>query len=556
MSYYRPGHDSSNAAGGPGRDRADTYRGLGRPRHGDGVRDQRRSISSEHHGAAGGSGSGGSGGSGSGGSSSGNTWTNHSRWMPEPRGRSSDFTRDWDRAFPGRERTPSRGSVRDSPYDGSHYSGTRREGPRHDAAPPFSRRATEPGESLEEGEVEERRMPRPQPTRTFTSPGDVGAFRRRESQASRHDRPPTPLQMTSYARAPERKPSPFRPDGLAIRPPAPASPMRPGAATSVRTPSPPPARRASTVDWSGAVGPVIRARHSVSLAAEHAWSTADRTGTAPSDSGEKTPSPKAESAEAERTPSPTMPQLQSRISDIDREIAECKVRLVQMSSTGAIAESSGAPADAMRGPAGDRAVPTSPPIKKAGPPDNNNNRGSVRPQAEPAAAAAAAVLVVPQAVAHSRSEQPGDGYTSEPVSEGEQGAGTSDLEFRDEPKLRDGDLIRAIYRENQARAATEHARRAAPFLECWPTFVPGTYASPEDWPFWEENERIHQRIKPHLTAMLGRDKLQAQSHRLRLQREYSTLYTKWRRRVDRLDRQRAQKQQTAVTPSATAAPAA
>ncbi|KAJ2765223.1 hypothetical protein IWQ57_004862, partial [Coemansia nantahalensis] len=221
-----------------------------------------------------------------------------------------------------------------------------------------------------------------------------------------------------------------------------------------------------------------------------------------------------------------MPQLQSRISDIDREIAECQVRLVQMSGTTVVAEADDAPAAATKRAAEDRAVPTSPPMKKVAATDS---KALVRAQAEPTAVAA---LIVPQATAaNDEVEQQCEADMSEAASDGEQGAAeTSDAECRDGPKLRDGDLIKAIYRENQARAAAEHARRAAPFLECWPTFVPGRYAAPEDWPFWEESERIHERIKPHLAAMLGREKMQAHHHKQRLQREYSTLYTKWRRR--------------------------
>ncbi|PIA14148.1 hypothetical protein COEREDRAFT_47548, partial [Coemansia reversa NRRL 1564] len=80
------------------------------------------------------------------------------------------------------------------------------------------------------------------------------------------------------------------------------------------------------------------------------------------------------------------------------------------------------------------------------------------------------------------------------------------------------------------------------FLEAFPTFVPGLYPSPTDWPFWEENERIHARIRPHLANILWRERRQNQSHARRLQEEYSTLYAKWRKRVDKLDRQREAKQ--------------
>ncbi|KAJ1728840.1 DNA-binding protein snt1, partial [Coemansia biformis] len=332
--------------------------------------------------------------------------------------------------------------------------------------------------------------------------------------------------------------------------------MRLGTKPAARTPSPPLVRRASVADRTLASGSMVRARTNTALAMELAWGVVDAKGKASSEPTEKTPSPKAEPADAGRRSSPTIPQLQSRISDIDREIAECKERLVQMSSTAVAAEQSAASEESKRVPGDDRAVPTSPPFKQAIAPVKD----SMRAGAEVAAAlvqkcvpgADLAALVVPQTAAGKSdvAEQPRKKASPGPHSDGEQSAAEgSGPEDGDGPRLEEKDMMQTIYHENQARAAAENARFAAPFLECWPTFVPGTYAEPADWPFWEESGRIHEQIKPHLAMILAREKLQAQSHRLRLQREYSTLYAKWRRRVDRLDRQREQRQTVGTTPT-------
>ncbi|KAJ1948423.1 DNA-binding protein snt1, partial [Linderina macrospora] len=107
-------------------------------------------------------------------------------------------------------------------------------------------------------------------------------------------------------------------------------------------------------------------------------------------------------------------------------------------------------------------------------------------------------------------------------------------------------LINGIYAENQRKAAEVQAAIAAPFLSAFPNFVPGSYPEPSDWPFWAENEQVHQRLKPFLTAILGREKTKRTAHARQLQEQYADLYAKWRKRVDKLDRQREAKHRTSA----------
>ncbi|KAI8319248.1 hypothetical protein GQ54DRAFT_265654, partial [Martensiomyces pterosporus] len=98
------------------------------------------------------------------------------------------------------------------------------------------------------------------------------------------------------------------------------------------------------------------------------------------------------------------------------------------------------------------------------------------------------------------------------------------------------------------------ATLAAPFLTAYPNFVPGSYPNPSDWPFWEENNRIHEKVKPHLTKILAKEKRQGVGHARRLQEEYSELYAKWRKRVDKLDRQREARQRGSAAVSTVSLP--
>ncbi|KAJ2563584.1 DNA-binding protein snt1 [Coemansia sp. RSA 1813] len=288
-------------------------------------------------------------------------------------------------------------------------------------------------------------------------------------------------------------------------------------------------------------------------------------------------------------------ELHSRISDIDREIAECQERLVMISGSSLQADSAGANVKSESSDAekqrllvtNDRAVPTLPtsPHKPA-----VTSVGDI--VSKPAGPAVSASLytdsditmqggtfvdslapVVPQSsVASDKSDRvdkdglnnpsnwpaykspdsqalfkDGNAVDSDSGSDSEE----DDLLEEHPPKDRLKSLFGEIYRENQIKAAEMQAKLAAPFLESFPTFVPGSYPSPTDWPFWEDNVKIHEKVRPHLDKILARERNQSKNHACRLQEEYSELYSKWRKRVDKLDRQREAKQKSMIGGTAT-----
>ncbi|KAJ2235342.1 DNA-binding protein snt1 [Coemansia sp. RSA 1722] len=196
--------------------------------------------------------------------------------------------------------------------------------------------------------------------------------------------------------------------------------------------------------------------------------------------------------------------LQSRISDIDKEIAACQERLVMMSSVDNKTETQ----------VDDRMVPGSTGEEKADAADGGRTA---------AVAAAVVAAVVPALQAD---------------SDNDSNSSDNEQQTRD----RSSALISSVYADNQRRAAQTHLQLATPFLHAYPLFVPGAYAQPSDWPFWQENELVHQQLRPHLARVLGRELLQDKAHTRKLQEEYRELYVRWRRRVDRLDRQRDAKQ--------------
>ncbi|KAJ2831880.1 DNA-binding protein snt1 [Coemansia erecta] len=273
--------------------------------------------------------------------------------------------------------------------------------------------------------------------------------------------------------------------------------------------------------------------------------------------GSRTPSPRA------ITPEPIVPKqhLQSRISDIDREIAECEERLVQISgnriytepgdsSTIAQQPTPGSPkATPKDSVSDDRAVPTSSPIKlMATSTDSMTVQGSKDTIAGELLVATTeskiadmAVSVVPQAEI---SKEP-VGMDVDSVFGGSSESESEETSEKRASKYKLIGLVNSIYAENQKRAAEVQARLAEPFLSAYPTLIPGMYSSPSEWPFWAENEQIHEQIKPRLVKILAREKVQEQRHARRLQEEYSSLYAKWRKRVDKLDRQREAKQRGA-----------
>ncbi|KAJ2726347.1 DNA-binding protein snt1 [Coemansia sp. Benny D115] len=183
------------------------------------------------------------------------------------------------------------------------------------------------------------------------------------------------------------------------------------------------------------------------------------------------------------TPSPKR-ELQSRISDIDREIAAFQEQLVQMTAPTISAGSD------------DRTVPRSPP-------------GALDEEADTA-------------------DGSGDDLDDDTVD--------------DNNGARTQRLVASIYAQNQQRAAQAHAEQARPFLQAFPRLIPGAYPEPSDWPFWQANEEIHRQLRPHLARVLARERAQEQAHVRGLQEEYRTLYGRWRRRVERLDRQREARQ--------------
>ncbi|KAJ2589590.1 DNA-binding protein snt1, partial [Coemansia sp. RSA 1797] len=529
--------------------------------------------------------------------------SHHSRWPYDVRNRGgtvsgasteAERSRDWDRS--SRRGRENLGIARHSSRDGAYNEGSmppslssrhttstfpRNRGPMALNTPPhFGRRATQPGESLEEGELEledrnSSSHPRSTSGRAYVMPTDPGVHIRRSDTHSsifRGDRR-SPMPSTSVLPPPlhygtqsregrvmDRKysysshKSDSRHQSRATTP----SPKRQPAKSIeiVRTPSPvplpgrfPPTNPASGVNRAIKVEPKgVVAASTISRAAQP---KSEPVG------GSRTPSPRA------ITPEPIVPKqhLQSRISDIDREIAECEERLVQISgnriytepgdsSTIAQQPTPGSPkATPKDSVSDDRAVPTSSPIKlMATSTDSLSVQGSKDTIAGELLVATTeskiadmAVSVVPQAEI---SKEP-VGMDVDSVFGGSSESESEETSEKRASKYKLIGLVNSIYAENQKRAAEVQARLAEPFLSAYPTLIPGMYSSPSEWPFWAENEQIHEQIKPRLVKILAREKVQEQRHARRLQEEYSSLYAKWRKRVDKLDRQREAKQRGA-----------
>ncbi|KAJ2530433.1 hypothetical protein GGH20_001867, partial [Coemansia sp. RSA 1937] len=529
--------------------------------------------------------------------------SHHSRWPYDVRNRGgtvsgasteAERSRDWDRS--SRRGRENLGIARHSSRDGAYNEGSmppslssrhttstfpRNRGPMALNTPPhFGRRATQPGESLEEGELEledrnSSSHPRSTSGRAYVMPTDPGVHIRRSDTHSsifRGDRR-SPMPSTSVLPPPlhygtqsregrvmDRKysysshKSDSRHQSRATTP----SPKRQPAKSIeiVRTPSPvplpgrfPPTNPASGVNRAIKVEPKgVVAASTISRAAQP---KSEPVG------GSRTPSPRA------ITPEPIVPKqhLQSRISDIDREIAECEERLVQISgnriytepgdsSTIAQQPTPGSPkATPKDSVSDDRAVPTSSPIKlMTTSTDSLSVQGSkdtitgeLLVATTESKIADMAVSVVPQAEI---SKEP-VGMDVDSVFGGSSESESEETSEKRASKYKLIGLVNSIYAENQKRAAEVQARLAEPFLSAYPTLIPGMYSSPTEWPFWAENEQIHEQIKPRLVKILAREKVQEQRHARRLQEEYSSLYAKWRKRVDKLDRQREAKQRGA-----------
>ncbi|KAJ2275824.1 DNA-binding protein snt1, partial [Coemansia sp. RSA 451] len=529
--------------------------------------------------------------------------SHHSRWPYDVRNRGgtvsgasteAERSRDWDRS--SRRGRENLGIARHSSRDGAYNEGsmppslssrhTTSTFPRNrglmalNTPPHFGRRATQPGESLEEGELEledrnSSSHPRSTSGRAYVMPTDPGVHIRRSDTHSsifRGDRR-SPMPSTSVLPPPlhygtqsregrvmDRKysysshKSDSRHQSRATTP----SPKRQPAKSIeiVRTPSPvplpgrfPPTNPASGVNRAIKVEPKgVVAASTISRAAQP---KSEPVG------GSRTPSPRA------ITPEPIVPKqhLQSRISDIDREIAECEERLVQISgnriytepgdsSTIAQQPTPGSPkATPKDSVSDDRAVPTSSPIKlMATSTDSLSVQGSkdtitgeLLVATTESKIADMAVSVVPQAEI---SKEP-VGMDVDSVFGGSSESESEETSEKRASKYKLIGLVNSIYAENQKRAAEVQARLAEPFLSAYPTLIPGMYSSPTEWPFWAENEQIHEQIKPRLVKILAREKVQEQRHARRLQEEYSSLYAKWRKRVDKLDRQREAKQRGA-----------
>ncbi|KAJ2485889.1 DNA-binding protein snt1 [Coemansia sp. RSA 2050] len=473
--------------------------------------------------------------------------------------------------------------------------------------PLFSRRATEPSEVLEEGELEIDDRVNPNTlglgSRTYTLPVaiDTSSVPKRADISSlgfrsESRRPSSAVSAlhglhqhhhSAQPRLTERKFSQPQP---IVRPPS-----RPPAGSRNGTPSP---KRISPIGTGTPRTPTpepVRApsASASTLGNELAGAVAGRVIQAAR--REPSLSSKAEAPAFE---------VQSRISDIDREIAECQERLVMMATTPVY--SGAAPAVAATAPSttvasrakvstpsdtiNDRTVPTSPPKKRS---------ISLRAESITVSGGVGLSLESRQRAA----EKPGTDNLVPQVSAPkpirhqqqlqvlEQVSGSNllavddvfiDSDFDDEPllvagalssdeddenvgvkvigvdretlkdKLRSRAVVRTIYAENQARAAAVQATLSAPFLAVFPRFVPGAYPEPSDWPFWAENERSHTRTRPFLAAILACERKIESKHARELQEEYAELYARWRRRVDRLDRQREAKQRALSTASGTA----
>ncbi|KAJ2351526.1 DNA-binding protein snt1, partial [Coemansia sp. RSA 2618] len=447
--------------------------------------------------------------------------------------------------------------------------------------PQFSRRATQPGESLEEGELDlddrsSSSHARSMGSRTYTTPADSGAHARRSDTHSsmfRGDRrspmPSTSAQPPSshygaQGRGADRKysysshRSESRHQSRATTPSPKHQPAKP--VEVVRTPSPVslPARMPLINSTFGRPPkPEPNTHFEVGSSSRPIHQPRPEAG-----NGLRTPSPR------DITPEPEVPKLhlQSRISDIDREIAECKEKLVQISGSRIYTEADDSSAVAQQptlpskekqkeSASDDRAVPTSPPAKLAAVSTERlpiqDSKDSVATELPVAKAEASvsdmAAPVVPQTAVEFQpepTEMDMDSVFGSSASESE------DVGEKRANKDKLSKLVNSIYAENQKRAAEVQARLAKPFLSAFPTLIPGLYQSPTEWPFWAENEKTHEKVKPHLVKILGREKLQQQSHARRLQEEYSTLYAKWRKRVDKLDRQREAKQRGASSGAA------
>ncbi|KAJ2741627.1 DNA-binding protein snt1 [Coemansia sp. BCRC 34301] len=358
--------------------------------------------------------------------------------------------------------------------------------------PTFSRRATEPGEVLEEGELEMDDRSGAHPgglgSRTYTVPAIVDA----SSLSKRLD-----IQSLGFRTSESRRPS---------------SSMHPAAvqvgrltdrkfsqplSRPIPPPPPPP------------LAPLQLSRVPPTSGSRNSTPSPKRLSPTP----EPSVQPKARSPSPVPVPPPVL-EVQSRITDIDREIAECQERLVMMATAPPIQNDA----------ANDRVVPTSPIAK----------RGTGRRRADPTGAGQ---VMVTEGGYSSASSSGGDALSSSDEA-GVQGSATV------KERRRSLAAVRLIYAENQARAAAVQASLAAPFLAVFPRFVPGACPEPSDWGFWAEAERSHARMRPFLAAVLAREKQQEAQHARQLQEEYADLYARWRRRVDRLDRQREARQRT------------
>ncbi|KAJ2908781.1 DNA-binding protein snt1, partial [Coemansia aciculifera] len=393
--------------------------------------------------------------------------------------------------------------------------------------PSFARRATEPGEVLEDGELEidDRNNSKPPPGlggRTFTLPlaaeanssAAAAASRRTDAQSlgvrtesrrpssvisaghgpighhhQHHHQHPTHHPHSGVHQQPRLAERKFS-QPLARPPPPPPLPP-----SFLPPPPPPPPPMAMLMAM--APKPVLGGGRD--------------DGDSP-----RTPTPepvRAPVVKAEALPKAKVPALeaQSRITDIDREIAECQERLVLMNTPPVSSGDAG----------NDRAVPEKSKAAEA-------KEQQAVPQTGEAKHAIAAA-----------DELSGDDLSCDDVS----GDDLSGDALKD--RRRSQAAVRRIYAENHARAAAVQATMAAPFLAAYPCFVPGAYPAPSDWPFWAEAERSHARMRPFLAEVLAREKRQNAEHARKLQGEYADLYARWRRRVDRLDRQREARQRTA-----------
>ncbi|KAJ1920660.1 DNA-binding protein snt1 [Mycoemilia scoparia] len=107
-------------------------------------------------------------------------------------------------------------------------------------------------------------------------------------------------------------------------------------------------------------------------------------------------------------------------------------------------------------------------------------------------------------------------------------------------------LASEICSKNQALANLSHVELATPFLSAFPTFVPGIYPEPQNWPFWKESQESYNSLKSVFANLLGDMKHKMNDKSERLKDDYKVHYIKWRRHVEKLEKEQAAREQARI----------